>query len=58
MGYNHLRANIRNAMVGMTVAEALEYRESLKADSSYSVEHVGYVSEFLQELIEEEEGCY
>ncbi len=51
MGYNHLRANIRNAMVGMTVTEATEFVESFKFPESK-----GYAEEFVQELRDEEYG--
>lgn len=48
MGYSQLRANIRNAMVPMTVAEALDF-----AGSFDDAESKGYADEFVQELRDE-----
>lgn len=46
--YNIMRANIRNAMVPMTVSEATDYAASFD-----HVESRGYAEEFVRELAAE-----
>lgn len=48
MSYSQLRANIRNAMVPMTVAEATTFAASFD-----DAESRGYAEEFTQELRDE-----
>ncbi len=48
MPFNHLRANIRNAMVGMTVSEAVDF-----AVCRNDKESSDYANEFVQELRDE-----
>lgn len=48
MAYNQLRANIRNMMVGMTIAEADNF-----TDFFDDAESRDYAEEFLDELVEE-----
>jgi len=52
MGYNHLRANIRNAMVAMTIAEATTFAASFK-----DAESRGYAEEFLRDLEKDFNDC-
>ncbi len=52
MVYNQLRANIRNAMVPMTVSEAQDF-----ADSFDHAESKGYAEEFVRELEEDFAAC-
>jgi hypothetical protein len=52
MPFNQLRANIRNAMVPMTVAEAQDY-----VDKWDHAETKGYAEEFLRELEEDFAAC-
>lgn len=49
---SQLRMNIRNAMVGMTVSEAIEFVSSLDGDGSRH-----YAKEFLRELKSESDYC-
>ncbi len=52
MTYSQLRANIRNAMCPMTVAEARDYVASFD-----HAETRGYAEEFTRELEAEEATC-
>ena len=49
--YNHVRANVRNFLVGLTLAEVRKYRAEMVCDGSQ-----GYVDEFIYELESELDG--
>jgi len=55
MAYNQVRMNIRNAMVGMSVAEARKFRDGWAATNQDRC--VDYAEEFIRELEAEEEVC-
>ena len=54
--YNHHRANIRNAMVPMTLEEALKFQRSL--DDKGDIRGSNYAEEFLCELEEDFDPNY
>lgn len=55
MTFNQHRANIRNAMVPMTLSEAADFRNILieRGDAAGA----GYADEFILELEEDFNGC-
>lgn len=56
MTFNQHRANIRNAMVPMTLREAADFRDALAARGDNR--GVSYADEFIRELEDEFYNCY
>ena len=55
MTFNQHRANIRNAMVPMTLREAADFRDNLEARGD--TRGTAYADEFIRELEEDFAGC-
>ena len=57
MSYSQLRIHIRNVMVGLSIAEAMDYRESqlamIATGMIRSDKRIGYIDEFIRELEDE-----
>ena len=57
MSYSQLRIHIRNVMVGLSIAEAMDYRESQLAMIATGIirsdKRIGYIDEFIRELEDE-----
>jgi len=59
MAYNQVRANIRNAMVGMTLTEARDFRDDWATGEKKRrwPRCAEYAGEFVRELEDEEINC-